>query len=90
VPAPEFGSDLEARAAQVRTDAERASQFRRYEGDVRVGRAKPPAIKTPRYLLGCCLRCGIEIWVTSPRPRVPVCKGCLRASKRSRRQRRAA
>lgn len=29
-----------------------------------------------RYLLGHCLDCSRDLWEHSPRPRVPICRGC--------------
>jgi hypothetical protein len=73
-------SDLERRAAQARTEYERAGQFHRYETDVRTGKAKPPVVvlapqAPPRYYLGACLRCSREMWMHSPKHRVPICGG---------------
>lgn len=73
-------SDLAERAAQARTDAERSPYLGRYPTAVREGRAKPAIVVLdheahPRYL-GECLRCRGEMWVHSPKPRVPICAGC--------------
>lgn len=74
-------STLEQRADQVRHDYERGRQFGRFDNDVRKGRAKPPVIVLtpaahPRYWLGLCLDCNRELWVHSPKPRVPLCTRC--------------
>lgn len=74
-------SDLEQRAEQARTDYTRAKRFEHFEADVRAGRAKPPIVvlipnAPPRYYLGECLDCSVELWVHKPKPRVPICRGC--------------
>lgn len=74
-------STLGERADQTRREYERAKQLRRYETDVRRGKAKPPVIvltkgQEPRYFLGLCLGCSVELWVHSAKPRVPLCPSC--------------
>ena len=89
-----ISSDLEQRAAQARVDAERAHRYVIYDDDVKQGRATPPvpllplaSIVTPgqpRYWLGYCLRCEVEMWVHRPRPMVPVCTRCKAKAQRKR------
>ena len=65
--------------------ADRLAQYRERNDermDRRIAaRAKPPIVVLapsthPRYFLGACLRCDVEMWVHSPKPRVPICKRC--------------
>lgn len=75
------GATLERRAAQACADYERAAHLSRYSEAVHEGRAKPPTFVRrpafePGYFLGPCLRCSREMWVHSPKPRVPICKRC--------------
>ena len=75
------GSALERKAAETRRDYERGRQFQHFDNDVKRGRAKPPIVvltpdAAPRYWLGHCLDCSVELWVHRPKPRVPLCTRC--------------
>lgn len=74
-------SPLEQRAAQTRIDFERGVNLDRFDRAVKSGKAKPPVVVLtpglrPRFFLGYCVRCDFEMWVHSPRPRVPICRRC--------------
>lgn len=76
------GSTLEQRAAQTLSDFERGLNLDRFDRAVKKGKAKPPPPlakvnpRVPRYYLGACLDCDLEMWEHRPRPRVPLCRTC--------------
>lgn len=74
------GSALEQRAAQARTDHERAYHLDLYDKDVKRGKALPPSLPTvepvvARYALDC-IDCDQTMHLSSAKPRLPLCQRC--------------
>ncbi|KAB2806925.1 hypothetical protein F9L07_28225 [Pimelobacter simplex] len=71
---------LAERAEQVRIEDERSRHLRRYDSEVRKGRAKPPVVVLapdcpPRYTL-VCIGCDQTIHLHRPERVVPLCVRC--------------